>query len=359
MGSGIFKSSDPARMASAIVEATAHFTDPEHVAKVSRGLGEAMRGLDESQLRRAPRRPGVVAGGGALIGVLDLQGDVREHLAALEEVGARRPAGEGPRGPRGHRRSRAAGRRVDDAVHAAGVDRPVRARWRRGSAARRPAGVRHLRRPDPRGARGARRPAGPAHLRRARRRRPPQRLRAPGQSFEADVVFGSGEGPALPAVFIRAPLIVSVGRRGRGAGGARRRAGAGAPGRRAGVVLPPRAHARPPGPPAVRRDVRGRAPMRAARRASSGRRRPRQIRAPLHPHRHLPGPGRHRGRRHRAHRGARRLGPRGGPARRPRLGTLLPPHRDRRRLAPGRVRARRAGRRLRARRRPSSTWSGT
>ena len=31
------------------------------------------------------------------------------------------------------------------------------------------------------------------------------------QSFEADVVFGSGEGPPLPAVFIRAPLVVSVG----------------------------------------------------------------------------------------------------------------------------------------------------
>jgi pyridoxal 5'-phosphate synthase pdxS subunit len=46
VGSGIFKSSDPARMASAVVEATAHFADAEHVAKVSRGLGEAMRGLD-------------------------------------------------------------------------------------------------------------------------------------------------------------------------------------------------------------------------------------------------------------------------------------------------------------------------
>ncbi len=49
VGSGIFKSSDPARMASAIVEATAHFSDAEHVAKVSRGLGEAMRGLDAAQ----------------------------------------------------------------------------------------------------------------------------------------------------------------------------------------------------------------------------------------------------------------------------------------------------------------------
>ncbi len=46
VGSGIFKSADPPRMASAIVEATTHFRDPALVAKVSRGLGEAMRGLD-------------------------------------------------------------------------------------------------------------------------------------------------------------------------------------------------------------------------------------------------------------------------------------------------------------------------
>jgi pyridoxal 5'-phosphate synthase pdxS subunit len=50
VGSGIFKSSDPARMASAVVEATAHFTDADHVAKVSRGLGEAMRGLEMSDV---------------------------------------------------------------------------------------------------------------------------------------------------------------------------------------------------------------------------------------------------------------------------------------------------------------------
>src|SRR5579863_2817426 len=49
VGSGIFKSSDPARMASAVVEATAHFTDTGHIAKVSRGLGEAMRGLELSE----------------------------------------------------------------------------------------------------------------------------------------------------------------------------------------------------------------------------------------------------------------------------------------------------------------------
>ncbi|MCL5444476.1 MAG: pyridoxal 5'-phosphate synthase lyase subunit PdxS, partial [Actinobacteria bacterium] len=46
VGSGIFKSSSPAKMAEAIVEAVAHFEDPVHVAKVSRGLGEAMRGLE-------------------------------------------------------------------------------------------------------------------------------------------------------------------------------------------------------------------------------------------------------------------------------------------------------------------------
>jgi pyridoxal 5'-phosphate synthase pdxS subunit len=44
VGSGIFKSDDPEAMAKAVVEATAHFNDPHIVAKVSRGLGAAMRG---------------------------------------------------------------------------------------------------------------------------------------------------------------------------------------------------------------------------------------------------------------------------------------------------------------------------
>ena len=46
VGSGIFKSSDPARRARAIVEATTHFNDPERVAAASIGLGEAMAGLE-------------------------------------------------------------------------------------------------------------------------------------------------------------------------------------------------------------------------------------------------------------------------------------------------------------------------
>ena len=46
VGSGIFKSSQPERMAEAIVKATTHFNDPDIVAEVSRGLGDAMPGLD-------------------------------------------------------------------------------------------------------------------------------------------------------------------------------------------------------------------------------------------------------------------------------------------------------------------------
>jgi pyridoxal 5'-phosphate synthase pdxS subunit len=50
VGSGIFKSDDPAPRARAIVEATTYFNDPDVLAKVSRGLGEPMRGQEISQL---------------------------------------------------------------------------------------------------------------------------------------------------------------------------------------------------------------------------------------------------------------------------------------------------------------------
>jgi pyridoxal 5'-phosphate synthase pdxS subunit len=50
VGSGIFKSDDPARRARAIVEATTHYRDPEIVAKVSRGLGDAMWGQEIGSL---------------------------------------------------------------------------------------------------------------------------------------------------------------------------------------------------------------------------------------------------------------------------------------------------------------------
>jgi pyridoxal 5'-phosphate synthase pdxS subunit len=57
VGSGIFKSDDPARRAKAIVEATAHYDDPGILAKVSRGLGTAMRGdeIDGLEVRLAER----------------------------------------------------------------------------------------------------------------------------------------------------------------------------------------------------------------------------------------------------------------------------------------------------------------
>ena len=50
VGSGIFKSEDPSVRARAIVEATTHFNDPDVLAKVSRGLGEPMHGLDIKEL---------------------------------------------------------------------------------------------------------------------------------------------------------------------------------------------------------------------------------------------------------------------------------------------------------------------
>jgi pyridoxal 5'-phosphate synthase pdxS subunit len=46
VGSGIFKSGDPAARAAAIVKATTFHDDPDVIAKVSRGLGEAMVGLN-------------------------------------------------------------------------------------------------------------------------------------------------------------------------------------------------------------------------------------------------------------------------------------------------------------------------
>jgi pyridoxal 5'-phosphate synthase pdxS subunit len=50
VGSGIFKSGDPARRARAIVEATTHFNEPEILAEISKGLGEAMVGISVSSL---------------------------------------------------------------------------------------------------------------------------------------------------------------------------------------------------------------------------------------------------------------------------------------------------------------------
>jgi pyridoxal 5'-phosphate synthase pdxS subunit len=58
VGSGIFKSSDPAKRAKAIVAAVTHYRDPQVLAEVSRGLGEAMRGLELSALAPEERLAG-------------------------------------------------------------------------------------------------------------------------------------------------------------------------------------------------------------------------------------------------------------------------------------------------------------
>ncbi|AEB68822.1 MULTISPECIES: pyridoxal 5'-phosphate synthase lyase subunit PdxS [Methanothrix] len=53
VGSGIFKSESPEAMARAIVEAVHHYDDPAHLAKVSKGLGAAMKGLDAASIPEA------------------------------------------------------------------------------------------------------------------------------------------------------------------------------------------------------------------------------------------------------------------------------------------------------------------
>ena len=50
VGSGIFKSEDPKKLAKAVVEATCHFNDPKKLLSVSRGLGKAMSGLEISKI---------------------------------------------------------------------------------------------------------------------------------------------------------------------------------------------------------------------------------------------------------------------------------------------------------------------
>ncbi len=55
VGSGIFKSADPAERARAIVRATTHFADPAALAQASRGLGEPMKGIDAAKLEHADR----------------------------------------------------------------------------------------------------------------------------------------------------------------------------------------------------------------------------------------------------------------------------------------------------------------
>jgi pyridoxal 5'-phosphate synthase pdxS subunit len=50
VGSGIFKSGDPAKRADAIVKAVTHFNDPKILAEISRNLGEPMVGISVNSL---------------------------------------------------------------------------------------------------------------------------------------------------------------------------------------------------------------------------------------------------------------------------------------------------------------------
>jgi pyridoxal 5'-phosphate synthase pdxS subunit len=58
VGSGIFKSGNPALRAKAIVEAVTHFNDPKILAEVSKGLGEPMVGIGVSELPESARLAG-------------------------------------------------------------------------------------------------------------------------------------------------------------------------------------------------------------------------------------------------------------------------------------------------------------
>jgi pyridoxal 5'-phosphate synthase pdxS subunit len=58
VGSGIFKSGDPAKRAHAIVQAVTHYDNPEILAEVSRGLGEAMVGIHVSDIPESQRLAG-------------------------------------------------------------------------------------------------------------------------------------------------------------------------------------------------------------------------------------------------------------------------------------------------------------
>ena len=201
------------------------------MAKVSRGLGDAMRGEESGRGRDPPVGAGLVGGcarpatlcamerippGAAdrshcgRVGVLALQGDVREHVRVLAELGADpvevRTAGRSRRGRRAGP-ARAGSRRPCRCCSS-----PPGCSSRCGERlAARHAGLRDLRRDDPAGRRGGRRPARPAPLRRHRHRRAPQRLRPPGRLVRDRPGGRPVSTSPLHAVFIRAPVVEWVG----------------------------------------------------------------------------------------------------------------------------------------------------
>jgi 5'-phosphate synthase pdxT subunit len=154
--------------------------------------------------------PGGPAGSGPLVGVLDLQGDVREHVAALHELGARSRLVKRPEeldGLHGLILPGGESTTLSMLLESTGLFDAVAARMGAedlpvfGTCAGLILVAREVLdgRPDQRTF---------GVLDAVVRRNGYGRQR---QSFEADVALGSGEGPPLPTVFIRAPFVVSVG----------------------------------------------------------------------------------------------------------------------------------------------------
>ena len=150
VGSGIFKSSDPAVRGKAIVEATTHYADASIVAKVSRGLGDRDAGRGDRRARREARRTRLVSERSGWAVGREGRGPrpprgVSRARGGIRSAGCRRVVRAPARATRRHRRARLSRRRVDHDRQAARFVRAARAGGRPG--ARRTADPRHLRRP--------------------------------------------------------------------------------------------------------------------------------------------------------------------------------------------------------------------
>ena len=84
VGSGIFKSGNPAKRAAAIVQAVTNFTDAKRIAELSKDLGEAMVGINEQEIELLMAERGNKM---KKVGVLALQGAFIEHEKMLEQLG--------------------------------------------------------------------------------------------------------------------------------------------------------------------------------------------------------------------------------------------------------------------------------
>ena len=90
VGSGIFKSGNPEKRASAIVQAVTNYKDAKLLAAISEDLGEAMVGINENEIAILMAERGTVRWRKKQIGVLAVQGRVfAEHIAMVRRLGRR------------------------------------------------------------------------------------------------------------------------------------------------------------------------------------------------------------------------------------------------------------------------------